>query len=47
MSDAIYELEYEECLGAIQKALFITGDEDYVSAVASTGGIASDWAGRK
>ena len=25
MSDAIYELEYEECLGAIQKALFITG----------------------
>ena len=47
MSDAIYELEYEECLGAIQKALFITGDEDYVSVVASTGGIAPDWAGRK
>ena len=31
MSDAIYELEYEECLGAIQKALFITGDSDYIA----------------
>ena len=30
MSDAIYELEYEECLGAIQKALLITGDRDYI-----------------
>ena len=47
MSDAIYELEYEECLGAIQKALFITGDNDYVNVIASTGGIASDVAGRK
>ena len=33
MSDAIYELEYEECLGAIQKALFITGDNDYVNVI--------------
>ena len=31
MSDAIYELEYEECLGAIRKALFITGDSDYIA----------------
>ena len=31
MSDAIYELEYEECLGAIQQALFITGDSDYIT----------------
>ena len=30
MSDAIYELEYEECLSAIQLALFITGDSDYI-----------------
>ena len=30
MSDAIYELEYEECLGAIQKALLITGNRDYI-----------------
>ena len=29
----IYELEYEECLGAIQKALLITGDSDYIEAV--------------
>ena len=47
LTQHIYELEYEECLGAIQRALLITGDEDYVSAVASTGGIAPDWAGRK
>ena len=47
MSDAIYELEYEECLGAIETALFITGDRDYVSAIASTGGIAPHVAGRK
>ena len=33
MSDAIYELEYEECLGAIQRALLITGDSDYIEAV--------------
>ena len=33
MSDAIYELEYEECLGAIRQALHITGDYDYLSAV--------------
>ena len=47
MSDAIYELEYEECLGAIETALLITGDRDYVSAIASTGGIAPHVAGRK
>ena len=47
MSDAIYELEYEECLGAIQQALLITGDRDYISAIASTGGIAPHVAGRK
>ena len=37
MSNAIYELEYEECLGAIKTALFITGDNDYVSAVECSG----------
>ena len=47
MSDAIYELEYEECLGAIEIALLITGDRDYISAIASTGGIAPHVAGRK
>ena len=47
LTQHIYDLEYEECLGAIQRALLITGDNDYVSAVASTGGIASDVAGRK
>ena len=47
MSDAIYELEYEECLGAIETALLITGDRDYISAIASTGGIAPHVAGRK
>ena len=31
MSNAIYELEYEECLGAIQTALLITGDSDYIA----------------
>ena len=31
MSNAIYELEYEECLGAIQRALLITGDSDYIT----------------
>ena len=30
MTNFIYELEYEECLGAIKKALFISGDDDYV-----------------
>ena len=38
MSDAIYELEYEECLGAIEAALLITGDRDYISAVKCTPG---------
>ena len=33
MSNAIYELEYEECLGAIQRALLITGDSNYIEAV--------------
>ena len=33
MSDAIYELEYEECLDAIKRALLITGDSDYIEAV--------------
>jgi hypothetical protein len=47
MSDAIYELEYEECLGAIEAALLAIGDRDYISAVASTGGIAPHVAGRK
>ena len=31
MSNAIYELEYEECLGAIKTALFIAGDSDYIA----------------
>jgi len=30
LSQHIYELEYEEVLGAIKQALFISGDEDYV-----------------
>ena len=33
MTNFIYELEYEECLGAIKTALLITGDSDYVKAV--------------
>ena len=33
VSDAIYELEYEECLGAIEAALLCTGDSDYIEAV--------------
>ena len=37
MSNAIYELEYEECLGAIKKALFISGDSEYVEAVECSG----------
>jgi len=37
MSNAIYELEYEECLGAIKKALFIKGDSEYVEAVECSG----------
>ena len=37
MTNFIYELEYEECLGAIKTALFITGDNDYVSAVECSG----------
>ena len=47
MSNAIYELEYEECLGAIEAALLTISDRDYISAVASTGGIAPHVAGRK
>ena len=31
LTQHIYDLEYEECLGAIQRALLITGDEDYIS----------------
>ena len=27
----IYELEYEECLGAIRQALVITGDSEYIA----------------
>ena len=33
MSDAIYELEYEECLGAIEAALLAIGDRDYIEEV--------------
>jgi hypothetical protein len=33
MTNHIYDLEYEECLDAIQRALLITGDSDYVKAV--------------
>ena len=43
MSDAIYELEYEECLGAIEAALLAIGDSDYISAVKCT----PDGEGRK
>ena len=43
MSNAIYELEYEECLGAIEAALLCTGDSDYISAVKCT----PDGEGRK
>ena len=38
MSNAIYELEYEECLGAIEAALLAIGDSDYISAVKCTPG---------
>ena len=31
LTQHIYELEYEECLGAIQRALLITGDSDYIA----------------
>ena len=37
LTQHIYELEYEECLGAIQRALLITGDSDYVDAVECSG----------
>jgi len=37
MTNFIYELEYEECLGAIKTALLITGDSDYVKAVECSG----------
>ena len=43
MSNAIYELEYDECLGAIEAALLCTGDSDYISAVKCT----PDGEGRK
>jgi len=33
----INELEYEECLGAIKKALFIKGDDEYVETVECSG----------
>ena len=31
LNNHIYELEYEECLDAIQRALLITGDSDYIA----------------
>jgi len=31
LNDHIYELEYEECLDAIKRALLITGDSDYIA----------------
>ena len=37
MTNFIYELEYEECLGAIKTALLIKGDNDYVDAVECSG----------
>jgi len=37
MSNAISELEYEECLGAIKTVLFITGDNDYIGAIECSG----------
>jgi hypothetical protein len=37
MTNFIYELEYEECLGAVKKALLITGDDDYVNNVECSG----------
>jgi len=37
LSQHIYELEYEEVLGAIRQALFIKGDSDYVDAVECSG----------
>ena len=33
LSQHIYELEYEEVLGAIRQALFIKGDSDYIESV--------------
>ena len=43
MSNAIYELEYEECLGAIEAALLAIGDSDYIEKVKCT----PDGEGRK
>jgi hypothetical protein len=43
MSNAIYELEYEECLGAIEAALLAIGDRNYIDAVASTGGVGREY----
>ena len=37
MTNAIYELEYDECLGAIKTALFIKGDSDYIESVECSG----------
>jgi len=37
MTNYIYELEYEECLGAIKQALFIKGDSDYIESVECSG----------
>jgi hypothetical protein len=31
LTNHIYDLEYEECLDAIQRALLITGDKDYIA----------------
>jgi hypothetical protein len=31
LNDHIYDLEYEECLDAIKRALLITGDSDYIA----------------
>ena len=33
LNNHIYDLEYEECLDAIKRALLITGDRDYIEAV--------------
>ena len=37
LSQHIYELEYEEVLGAIKQALFIKGDSDYIESVECSG----------
>ena len=39
LTNHIYDLEYEECLDAIKRALLITKDEDYINYACVPGGV--------